>query len=174
MSATVMLAAGGGWAVLIVGLLVVGLPVLWLVGNYNRLVRLRQYVAESWSNVDTELKRRYDLIPNLVAVCKGYVRHERQVLEQVTEARRQAVGATGSPAEQAGPENTLVGAMRRLFAVVEGYPDLKASANFLALQEELANTEDRIQAARRLYNANVRELILMPSAQAAAVHLHRK
>jgi LemA protein len=131
---------------------------IWAVGTYNVLVRLRQQVRESWSGIDTELKRRYDLIPNLVAAVKGYAAHEREVLEEVTAARARAVGSTGSPGAQAADENVLVAALRRLFAVSEAYPDLKASENFLALQRELANTEDRIQAARRFYNANVRDL----------------
>ncbi len=104
------------------------------------------------------MKRRYNLIPNLVEAVKGYAGHERDVLERVVQARQQAVASTGSPAAQASDENVLVGSLRNLFAVAESYPDLKASGNFLALQKELANTEDRIQAARRFYNANVRDL----------------
>ncbi len=146
----------------IMGLVCVGavllVPLLWLIGTYNGLVRLRQHVRESWSGIDTELRRRYDLIPNLVETVKGYAAHERQTLERVIEARCQAADSTGTPAQQAQDENLLVGALRQLFVVSEGYPDLKASANFLHLQQELANTEDRIQAARRFYNANVRDL----------------
>jgi len=130
----------------------------WVIANYNALVRLRQHCRESWSGIDTELKRRYELIPNLVETVKGYAKHEREVLQAVVEARNRAVASTGSPRQQADDENAFVGTVRRLFAVAEGYPDLKASRNFLALQEELANTEDRIQAARRFYNANVRDL----------------
>jgi len=137
---------------------VLGLPLLWLIGTYNGLVRLRQHVRESWSGIDTELKRRYDLIPNLVETVKGYASHEKQVLEEVTRARQQAVASTGSAGQQAADENLLVGALKHLFAVAEGYPDLKASGNFLHLQRELVNTEDRIQAARRFYNANVRDM----------------
>ncbi len=133
-------------------------PLLWLIGTYNGLVRIRQHMRESWSGIDTELKRRYDLIPNLVETVKGYAAHEQQVLEEVTRARQQAIESTGSPASQARDENVLVGALRHLFAVSEGYPDLKAAGNFLHLQRELVNTEDRIQAARRFYNANVRDL----------------
>jgi LemA protein len=107
--------------------------------------------------VDTELKRRYDLIPNLVNTVKGYAQHEKEVLERVTEARNRALASTGSPVAQARDENALISALRSLFVVVENYPDLKASRNFLHLQEELVNTEDRIQAARRFYNANVRD-----------------
>lgn len=131
---------------------------LWLGGTFNGLVRMRQHVRESWSDVDTELKRRYDLIPNLVSIVKGYASHERAALEAVISARATAVASTGSPAHQALDENVLVQALRGLFVVAEGYPQLKANANFLALQQELANTEDRIQAARRFYNANVRDL----------------
>ena len=131
--------------------------VLVLVGMYNSLVRGRNHVRESWSGIDTELKRRYDLIPNLVETVKGYAKHEREVLEQVVQARTQAVASTGGPAQQAQDENFLVGALRQLFALAEGYPDLKASDNFLQLQRELTETENRIQAVRRFYNANVRD-----------------
>ena len=130
---------------------------IWVAATYNALVRLRQHCRESWSGVDTELKRRYDLIPNLVETVKGYAAHERAVLQAVVEARGRAVASTGSPAAQAKDENALVGSLKQLFAVVERYPDLKASQNFLALQNQLTETEDRIQAARRFYNANVRD-----------------
>ena len=131
---------------------------VWVMTTYNALVRLRNHVRESWSAIDTELRRRYDLIPNLVETVRGYTTHERETLQALTEARNRAVASSGSPASQARDENALVGGLRRLLAVVEAYPDLKASANFLHLQAELANTEDRIQAARRFYNANVRDL----------------
>ena len=148
-------------------------PLLWFIGTYNALVRLRQHVAESWSGIDTELKRRYNLIPNLVATVRGYAAHERGVLEEVIRARRQAVASTGSAASQARDENQLVHALRHLFAVVENYPQLKASEHFLRLQQELVNTEDRIQAARRFYNANVRDLNnrveMFPSSLVAAM-----
>ena len=130
---------------------------LVIIGMYNSLVRGRNHVKESWAGIDTELKRRYDLIPNLVETVKGYAAHEREVFERVVEARSRAVASTGSPASQAQDENLLVGALKQLFAVVEAYPDLKASQNFLALQKQLAETEDRLQAARRFYNANVRD-----------------
>lgn len=141
-------------------LLLIGIPffvalVIW--GLYNALIKLRNQCREAWSNVDAELKRRYDLIPNLVETVKGYARHEREVLEQVTRLRSAALASNGAPASQAVEENKLVTALRQLFAVVERYPDLKANQNFLDLQRELANTEDRIQAARRFYNANVRD-----------------
>jgi LemA protein len=134
------------------------LPLIWLIGTYNSLVRLRQHCRESWSGIDTELKRRYDLVPNLVETVKGYVAHERDVLERVVAARAKAAASHGRPAEQARDENMLVGALRQMFVLAEGYPQLKASDNFLALQNELVITEDRIQAARRFYNANVRDL----------------
>ena len=137
----------------IVGVVLVLIP----IGMYNSLVRGRNHVKESWSGIDTELKRRYDLVPNLVEAVRGYARHEREVLERVVEARSRAVASTGSPAAQARDENVLVGAIRRLFALAEGYPDLKASRHFLELQRQLVETEDRIQAARRFYNANVRD-----------------
>jgi LemA protein len=131
---------------------------LWAILNYNLLVRIRQQVRESWSGIDTELKRRYDLVPNLVETVRGYAAHEKQVLTAVTEARSKAQASTGSPGAQAKDEKELVASMRRLLAVVENYPDLKASEHYLALQQELANTENRIQAARRFYNGNVRDL----------------
>lgn len=131
--------------------------IIWLVAMYNSLIRLRNHCHESWSGIDTELKRRYDLIPNLVETVKGYARHEADVFQRVTDARNRAVASHGSPASQARDENELVGVLRRMLAVVENYPELKASRNFLELQKELSNTEDRIQAARRFYNANVRD-----------------
>ncbi len=143
---------------LIILAVIVFLPLVWLIAGYNGFVRVRNHCQESWSGIDTELKRRYELIPNLVETVKGYARHEREVFEQVTEARTKAIASTGSPQSQAQDENVLVGSLRSLFAVVEKYPDLKASVNFLKLQEELTDTEDRIQAARRFYNANVRDL----------------
>ena len=132
--------------------------ILWIAMMYNSLVRLRQQCREAWSNIDTELKRRYNLIPNLIETVKGYAAHEREVLLSVTEARNKAVASTGSPGSQARDENVLVAALRQLFAVAEKYPNLKANENFLELQKQLAETEDRIQAARRFYNANVRDL----------------
>jgi LemA protein len=138
--------------------IVVAIVVILAIGavlSYNRFVSQRNAVRSSWANIDTELKRRYDLIPNLVETVKGYASHERETLEAVTNARAAAAAATGSPAAQAAAEGPLVGALRQLFAVSERYPDLKANQNFLALQQELANTEDRLQAARRFYNANV-------------------
>ena len=141
------------WAA--IGLLVV-VGVAALLG-YNRFVRQQNLINNSWSNVDTELKRRYDLIPNLVETVKGYATHERTTLESVTAARNQAVAATGTPEEQAATENTLVGSLKTLFAVSEAYPELQANTGFLDLQAQLTGTEDRIQAARRFYNNNVRD-----------------
>ena len=146
--------AAFAWAVVAVAVLAfVVVPIAF----YNRLVTLRNRCTESWSNVDAELRRRYDLVPNLVETVKGYAAHERSALEAVTEARARAVASRGRPSEQAADERPLVAALGRLLAVAEAYPDLKASRNFLQLQEELVNTEDRIQASRRFYNGNVRD-----------------
>ena len=138
-------------------LLVVGI-VLYGVGGYNSLVRMRNLVEESWRQVDVELNRRYDLIPNLVETVKGYASHESGTLEEVVRLRNQAAGmASGAPSEQrAGVEEQLTGAIRQLLVTVEAYPDLKANTNFLELQRQLADTEDRIANGRRYYNANVR------------------
>jgi LemA protein len=139
--------------------IVLGIVVLLLIFGvvaYNRFVSQRQLVRDAYANIDTELRRRYDLIPNLVETVKGYAAHERQTFENVTRARQQAIAAQGA-AEQAQAENMLTAALRQLFAVAEDYPELRASENFQALQGELANTEDRIQTSRRFYNANVRE-----------------
>lgn len=133
------------------------LPLMWAVLTYNRLVALKNHTTEAWSNIDTELKRRYELIPNLVATVKGYAAHEKNVLEEVTRLRQQCAQDHGPVAHQAQGERALVSAINKLLAVAENYPDLKASESFLELQRELANTEDRIQAARRFYNGNVRE-----------------
>jgi len=124
--------------------------------SFNRFVRQRQLIDNSWSNVDTELKRRYDLVPNLVATVQGYATHERSTLEAVVAARQNAVAASGGAAEQAATENVFVDALKQVLALREAYPDLKASTQFLDLQQQLTVTEDRIQAARRFYNANVR------------------
>jgi len=139
-----------------VGLLV--LVALVVVLSYNRFVSQRQLLDDSWATIDTELQRRYDLVPNLVATVGGYATHERQTLEGVTAARTHAVAEHGPPGAQADAENLLVGWLRQLLVVVEDYPDLKASTGFLDLQHELVMTEDRIQAARRIYNGNVRDL----------------
>lgn len=140
-------------SVIIVILIVI---VLWLVFAYNGLVRLRNRAKEAWADIDVQLKRRYDLIPNLVETVKGYMSHEKGVFEKVTEARARAIGA--SPKDKAGAENQLSGALKSLFAVAENYPQLKASENFLKLQDELADTENKLQASRRFYNGQVRDL----------------
>lgn len=142
---------------LIILLLVVLLLAVWAVVQYNWLVSLRNYINESWSNVDTELKRRYDLIPNLVATVKGYAAHEKDVFERVTQLRERCLANNGSPAEQARDEVQLVDALKQMLVVVENYPQLKADQHFLKLQQELITTENRIQAARRFYNGNVRD-----------------
>ena len=131
----------------------------FLVAMYNRLVTLRQRVREAWSDIDVQLKRRYDLIPNLVETVKGYAAHEKGVFESVTQARANAIsaGATGSPEQRAQAENVLTGALRSVFAVAEAYPQLQASQNFRDLQENLTATEDKIAFARRFYNGNVRD-----------------
>jgi LemA protein len=129
----------------------------FLVVSYNRFVSQRQQVRNAWANIDTELRRRYDLIPNLVETVRGYAAHEREVFEEVARARSMAMSATGSPAEQAAAEGPLVAALRQLFAVAENYPQLRANENFLALQSELANTENRLQGSRRFYNATVQD-----------------
>lgn len=146
---------------LIFGIVIISLPLIWLIITYNNLIKLRLHCSNAWSQIDTELKRRYELIPNLVETVRGYAKHENNVLQAITEARAKAVASTGSPASQAGDENILILALRNLFGVVENYPDLKASRPFLKLQSELVNTEDRIQASRRFYNGNVRDLNTM-------------
>ncbi len=146
----------------IVVIVIVGFVALlllgWVAGLYNGLVRAKNTVDESWADIDTELRRRYDLIPNLVETVKGYASHEKEVFERVVQARNVAAANHGSPASQAQDENALLGGLRQLFALAESYPDLKANQNFIQLQSELANTEDRLQRARRFYNANVRDL----------------
>jgi LemA protein len=126
--------------------------------SYNRFVQQRNLVENSWRNIDTELQRRYDLIPNLVETVRGYAAHEQRVFEAVAAARATALASTGPPATQEAPERALVGELRGLFADAERYPELQASEHFLELQHELVDTEDRIQVARRIYNANVRAL----------------
>ena len=133
------------------------LPVIYITATYNSLVALRNHISDSWSNVDTELMRRYELIPNLVAAVKGYAAHERETLQRVIELRNTCMADHGSVRHQEGTERQLVSAVQKLLAVAEAYPDLKANENFLELQKELVNTEDRIQAARRFFNGNVRD-----------------
>ena len=137
--------------------IVLAVVILWIVWAYNRLIQLTNRAEEAWSDIDVQLKRRYDLIPNLVETVKGYVTHERGTLESVTEARTRAMNAQ-TVEEHAQAENMLTGALKSLFAVTESYPDLKANTNFVELQRELSDTENKIQAARRFYNSVVQEL----------------
>lgn len=136
---------------------IIAIAIIWVVLSYNSLIRLVNRTKESWSDIDVQLKRRYDLIPNLVNTVKGYATHESSAFENVTKARAAAMGAT-SLAEKGQAEATLAGALKTVFAVAEAYPDLKANQNFLSLQTELTDTEDKIQAARRFYNGNARDL----------------
>jgi len=140
---------------IILGVIVV--IVFWSVFVYNRLVALRTRAKEAWSDIDVQLKRRYNLIPNLVQTVKGYAGHERELFEKVTEARTRAMGAQ-TMEEHSKSENMLSSTLKSLFAVAENYPQLKASGNFLELQRELRDTEDKVQASRRFYNGNVRDL----------------
>jgi LemA protein len=137
-------------------LLLVAVVIVFLWATYNGLVRAKLRTDEAWSDITVQLKRRYDLIPNLVNTVKGYATHEKNVFEQVTKARTAAMGASGM-ADKAQAENQLAGALKSLFAVAEAYPDLKANQNFAELQNELVDTEDKVQAARRFYNGNVRD-----------------
>jgi LemA protein len=130
--------------------------IFWLVAVYNTFIRMRNNVKDAWSDIDVQLKRRYDLIPNLIETVKGYAAHEKETLQKVTDARTQAMGAQ-SVEEHQKAENMLTDTLKSLFAVSENYPDLKANENFLELQRELSDTENKIQAARRFYNSNVKE-----------------
>jgi LemA protein len=147
--------------VIVLAYVIIGIVVLLAIAlavSYNRFVGQRQLIRNAFANIDTELRRRYDLIPNLVETVKGYAAHEREVFEEVARTRSAAAATSGqSPAAQAQAEGPFVAALGRLFAVAENYPELKANQNFLALQAELSNTEDRIQASRRFYNANVQD-----------------
>ena len=138
-------------------LAIIAVIVIWLVAIYNSFVTLTMRVKEAWSDIDVQLKRRYDLIPNLVETVKGYAAHEAGTLEKVTEMRTRAMNAT-APADKAEAENMLSGALKSLFAVSESYPNLKANENFVELQKQLADTEDKLQAARRFYNSVVQDL----------------
>ena len=146
--------------ILIILLIVLAAIVLWIVGVYNRLITLRNRAKEAWSDIDVQLKRRYNLIPNLVETVKGYAAHEKEVFLKVTEARSRAMGAQ-TPKEKGEAENFLSSTLKSLFAVAENYPQLRASENFLELQRELTDTEDKVQASRRFYNGNVRDLNIM-------------
>lgn len=135
---------------------IVILVLFWLVAMYNGLVRRRNQAHEAWSDIEVQMKRRYDLIPNVLETVKGYAAHEKGIFERVTQARSAAMGAQ-TPADHAKAENMLAGTLKSLFAVAENYPDLKANTNFLELQRELADTENKIQASRRFYNGVVRD-----------------
>jgi len=138
-------------------LIIIAVIVLWSIAIFNSLVRTRQRVRESWADIDVQLKRRYDLIPNLVETVKGYAAHEREVLEKVVQARSAAMNAK-TVGEHGQAENMLSGALKNLFALSEAYPNLRASENFAKFQDELSDTENKIQSARRFYNTNVMEL----------------
>ena len=138
-------------------LIIVAVLIIWFIATYNVLIVRRNRVKESWSDIEVQLKRRYDLIPNLVNAVKGYAAHEKDVFEEVTKARSVAIGAK-TPDEHGKAENMLTGALRHLFAVAEAYPQLRASENFKELQMELSDTENKIQAARRFYNSTVMDL----------------
>jgi LemA protein len=142
---------------LIVALIVIVLFLAVFFGIYNTLVRLRNLVADSWSGVETELKRRHDLIPNLVSAVKGYMKYEQQVLENVTRLRSELTSSHSNPKDRGYAESELSRGIKSIFAVAENYPELKSNAHVLNLQQELVRTEDRIQAARRFYNGNVRD-----------------
>lgn len=149
-----------GNGTLIVFYIICGLAVaivLYVIYAYNKLVSLRVKVSEAWSDIEVQMKRRYNLIPNLVETVKGYAKHEAGTLEKVVEARARALDNHGSPHEQAESENILTGALKSLFALAESYPDLKANQNFLSLQKDLSEVEEHIQAARRYYNGSVRD-----------------
>ncbi len=143
---------------MIIILIILVVLVLWAIFIYNGFVSLRNRAQEAWADIEVQLKRRYDLIPNLVNTVKGYATHESSAFENVTKARSMAMGATGPTPEHAQAENMLSGALKSIFAISEAYPDLKANTNFLGLQNELSDTENKIQAARRFYNGNVRDL----------------
>ncbi len=137
--------------------IILGVIILWIVFAYNSFIKLINRTREAWADIEVQLKRRYDLIPNLVNTVKGYATHESSAFENVTKARAAALGAS-SMAQKGKAENVLTGALKSVFAISEAYPELKANQNFLALQSELSDTENKIQSARRFYNANVRDL----------------
>lgn len=143
--------------ILIIAAIMLLFPAIFVIAQFNALVALRNHIRDAWANVDTELKRRYDLIPNLVATVKGYAAHEREVLERVVELRNRCASHAGPSVANQAEEKELVASLQRMFVIVENYPQLKADQHFLKLQQELVNTEDRIQAARRFYNGNVRD-----------------
>lgn len=137
-------------------LVIIGIAIIWFIAAYNSFITVRNRIQEAWADIDVQLKRRYDLIPNLINTVKGYAQHESATFEKITNARSQAMQAT-STEDHAKAESELSGALKSLFAVSEAYPDLKANQNFLELQKELTDTENKIQSARRFYNSNVRD-----------------
>jgi LemA protein len=141
--------------ILIIAVVIV---LLWVIAMYNKLVGLRFHAKEALSDIDVQMKRRFDLIPNLVETVKGYAAHEKGVLENITKARASVAGASGNPLDRDKAENMLSGTLKTLFAVAENYPDLKANSNFIELQQELSDTENKIQASRRFYNSTVMDL----------------
>ncbi len=143
-----------GITILLIGL---GLPILFVVLTFNALVALRNHIRDAWANIDTELKRRHDLIPNLVATVKGYAAHEKELFERIAALRSQCLTGLEETGQAASQENELALAMKQMLALVENYPQLKADQHFLALQGQLTQTEDRIQAARRFFNGNIRD-----------------
>jgi len=163
---------------LVIAAAVIAVVALWAIVSFNRFISQRNLIANSWSNVETELRRRYDLIPNLVETVGGYAAHEKETMTEVIEARAGAVAAHGDAGEQAGAENMLVEGLRHLLAVSEDYPELVANSHFLDLQRELVTTEDRIQASRRLFNGNVRDynrrVEAIPSRLIAAIGRFKK
>jgi LemA protein len=145
-------------SILTIILVVVAILLVWIIAVFNGLIRMRNRVKEAASDIEVQSKRRYDLIPNLVETVKGYAKHEDSVFTKVTEARAAVAGASGSVTEKAGAENMLTGTLKSLFAVSENYPDLKANTNFLELQRELSDTENKMMAARRFYNSAAKDL----------------
>jgi LemA protein len=165
-------------APLLLFLAIIAVIVFWVIGLYNNLITLRNRCDNAWAQVDVQLKRRYDLIPNLVETVKGYAKHEREVFEKVTQARTAAIAATGIK-DQGAAENMLSGALKSMFAVAEAYPELKANQNFLMLQEELAGTESKIAYARQFYNDivmkfNTRQQVFPSNIIAGMFHFQLK
>jgi LemA protein len=143
--------------VLVIFLIGLGLPIIFVILTFNTLVALRNHIRDAWANIDTELKRRHDLIPNLVATVKGYAAHEKEIFERVTALRSRCLAGLPKTGHAASQENELALALKQMLAIVENYPQLKADQQFLALQQQLTQTEDRIQAARRFFNGNIRD-----------------
>jgi LemA protein len=153
----VAMGISGGYIGPCIGLAIVGLLALWVISAYNGMVRLREQVRAAWAQIDVMLKRRYDLIPNLVEAVKGYAAHEKDTFERVIAARNQAVAVSGDPAKASAADGMLTGALRQLFAVAEAYPNLKANENFMSLQRELASTENQVAGERQGYNSLVQQ-----------------